>query len=338
MKDSLCFPGGRIRLLRDGLPAGSPVSEPLAAPLSFEQAAGAGVCPVGLPLASPLLHFSSLLGAIDEIFFPPENTTEALTPSARFPETGPVYLCGECSSSMDVARFLAGEDALPVWGSVLALSQRAGRGQLGRSWASPPGNVYAALRLPVVPPFTETAAAPALGGLIATTLAAMGYVIAMKWPNDMLRVCHSEQGPTWRKIGGILLEQRGDFLVAGIGINLISAPSASRMRKEHALEADCLGVPTSEEQPASALSLWARLVSGLVFWYGEEIIAKGKHAWLPLAERHLAFRGRRVLLADGPDEQEQVTGILEGLDLSGGLRLRVGSCDRICLSGSLYPA
>lgn len=336
MKSSLYFPGGKIRLLRDGLTSVSPVSEPLADPLSPEQAAASGLCPAGLPFAS--LRLSPFWEGVDEVFFSQENQAGTLNQSSGLPETGPVYLCGECSSSMDVARFLAGEDALPIWGSVLALSQRSGRGQLGRSWSSPPGNVYAALRLPLVPPFTETAAAPALGGLIATTLSALGFSIVMKWPNDLLRVCLSEQGPTWRKVGGILLEQRGDFLVAGIGINLVSAPSAPRMRTEHALEADCLGMPASGEFPVSALSLWARLVSGLVFWYGEEIITKGEHAWLSLAERHLAFRGKRVLLADGPGEQEQVTGILEGLDLSGGLRLRNGSRSTVCLSGSLYPA
>ena len=65
-----------------------------------------------------------------------------------------------------------------------------------------------------------------------------------------------------------------------------------------------------------------RLVSRIFFCYVEEIDAKGKTAWRSLAERHLAFLGQTVLLTDGPDEQERHTGILEGLDDFGGLRLR----------------
>ena len=130
---------------------------------------------------------------------------------------------------MDVARALAAHGQLPVWGSVLALSQRSGRGQLGRNWVSPEGNVYAALRLPQSHPFTGTAAAPAVGGLIAEALTHMGFAVHMKWPNDLPRREEQEEGPGWCKVGGILLEERPlprhgetpaeNLLVAGIGLN-----------------------------------------------------------------------------------------------------------------------
>ncbi|MEG2005803.1 MAG: hypothetical protein RR014_07195, partial [Bilophila sp.] len=161
-------------------------------------------------------------------------------PSGGTPEkTGlaaPLYLCGSATSSMDVARSLIAADQLPVWGSVLALQQSSGRGQLGRSWVSPQGNVYAALRLPLCPPFSETAAAPAVGGLLAEALAGLGFPTHMKWPNDLLQ----KHDGVWRKVGGILLEERGArgfgktsqrtqrgapaSLVAGIGFNLHSCP------------------------------------------------------------------------------------------------------------------
>ena len=75
----------------------------------------------------------------------------------------------------------------------------------GRNWVSPEGNVYAALRLPQRHPFTGTAAAPAVGGLIAEALAHMGFDVHMKWPNDLLRREEQEEGPGWCKVGGILL-------------------------------------------------------------------------------------------------------------------------------------
>ena len=98
----------------------------------------------------------------------------------------PVYLAGTVTSCLDVAHNLAQQNLLPEWGSVLAEQQSAGRGQLRRTWESPPGNIYATLRLPLQPPFHSGAAAPALGGLTAEALGNMGYRVQMKWPNDIL--------------------------------------------------------------------------------------------------------------------------------------------------------
>ncbi len=245
---------------------------------------------------------------------------------------------------MDVARVLAANGQLPVWGSVLTLSQRSGRGQLGRNWVSPEGNIYAALRLPERHPFTDTAAAPAIGGLLAEALTRTGFPVSMKWPNDLLQQDETiSEG--WRKVGGILLEERPllrhdapteTLLVAGIGLNLVSAPPAEQMRAQRAVPAGRLCSPQkADSDPLSAAGLWMRLVSRLFFCYVEEIDAKGPNAWHSLAERYLAFLGQTVLLTDGPDEQERHTGLLEGLDDFGGLRLRNREGTHSFLSGSL---
>ncbi|NCB27933.1 MAG: hypothetical protein EOM62_21150, partial [Bacteroidia bacterium] len=57
-----------------------------------------------------------------------------------------VYLCGPCSSALDVATHLAGQGSLDPWDSVLATRQWAGRGQMRRTWISQPGNLFAAWR------------------------------------------------------------------------------------------------------------------------------------------------------------------------------------------------
>ena len=253
----------------------------------------------------------------------------------------PVYLCGATSSSMDVARALAAADQLPVWGSVLAQSQKRGRGQFGRHWVSPEGNLYAALRLPLVPPFDGTAAAPAIGGLIAEALARLGFTVHMKWPNDLLQACCPDR-PGWRKVGGILLEERrgGAFgagmLIAGIGINLLLSPPESLMRAQRAVPAGCLQSNaiffTSQN---SVFDLWMRLVRRIFFCYVEEIDDKEKNAWRVLAERRLAFLGQSVLLADGPEDREQHRGVVAGLDDSGGLCLQSHGKTASFLSGSL---
>lgn len=243
-----------------------------------------------------------------------------------------VYVCGECASSLDMAHALGRGGQLPVWGSVLAAGQSAGRGQLGRVWHSPPGNVFAALRLPLEPPFTETAAAPALGALIIAALHDLGYAALLKWPNDI--VVHDGGA---RKAGGVLLEEREGRLVAGIGLNLVAAPPATALRERHALPGGCLrGKAPVPPRPAV---LWARLVSRMKFWYDHsphpEAPAAFAARWQALAERFLLHLGCEVTLIDGADEAERLRGIVVGLGPDGGLRLRADGAIRTVHSGSL---
>ena len=165
----------------------------------------------------------------------------------------PLYLAGHATSSLDVAQALAHRNLLPEWGAVLVLAQSAGRGQLRRAWASPPGNIYAALRLPTAWPLNTEAAATAVGGLFASALTQLGYAVSLKWPNDILQVQNEEfstssdgasvrpcSATAWVKAGGILLEERGGVLLAGVGLNISSAPPASALREGFALPAGVL--------------------------------------------------------------------------------------------------
>jgi len=149
----------------------------------------------------------------------------------------PVFIADSANSSLDIAHQLIQENIFPHFASVLCRNQKAGRGQLRRNWSSPEGNIYAALCLPNIPPFSTEAAAPALGGIIANALNTMGYEVFLKWPNDILQ---KKPDNTWQKVAGILLEERHDTLVAGIGINLNSAPSKSELRKDSFIEAGVL--------------------------------------------------------------------------------------------------
>lgn len=340
INDSTLRLNGIVRLLHEGV--APPSGESVAAPLSPDRAAASALWKGLTPLAPTPPSPVPAEGCpyLEQRFDVPDAGNGADT--IRLP--APLYLSGPATSSMDVARALALDGRLPVWGSVLALSQTSGRGQLGRRWVSPEGNVYAALRLPFLPPFTDTAAAPALGGLIAEALARLGYPVRMKWPNDLLQ--ETAEAPHWRKVGGILIEERPrrgpdgkaaePLLIAGIGLNLVSAPPESLMRAQRAVPAGRLASLThSAPFPDSVGGLWLRLVSRMFFCYVEEIDAKGKNAWRALAERHLAFLGQSVLLTDGPDDRERHSGILAGLDDFGGLRLRNREGTTRFLFGSL---
>lgn len=130
-----------------------------------------------------------------------------------------VHLFRSVGSTNDVARRLAEEGAASGT-AVLADEQLAGRGRLGRSWASPPGlGIWLSLivrprALPtpgVLPLNVALAVAHSLDRFLANKPA------MIKWPNDLLFA--------GRKLGGILCEAvwegaRPAFVVIGVGINV----------------------------------------------------------------------------------------------------------------------
>jgi BirA family transcriptional regulator, biotin operon repressor / biotin---[acetyl-CoA-carboxylase] ligase len=102
-------------------------------------------------------------------------------------------------------------------GVVLAAeSQTAGRGRLGRHWASPPraALTFSVLLLPRGVPPGSKGWIPLLAGVaVASALrSAAGVDARLKWPNDVL--VHGA------KVAGILAEQSGDAIVVGTGINV----------------------------------------------------------------------------------------------------------------------
>ena len=100
---------------------------------------------------------------------------------------------------------------------LVAERQTAGRGRRGREWVSPPGNLYAsglvALRPADPPPPTL-----ALVAGVAVHEALAVPELMLKWPNDVVHM------RSLAKISGILIERQGDWVVIGIGVNLVHAP------------------------------------------------------------------------------------------------------------------
>lgn len=127
------------------------------------------------------------------------------------------------ASTNDVVRELATAGA-PEGTVVVAERQEAGRGRLGRAWASPPGGIYFSFVLrPTLPPHQ-------LGHITLMTAVAVasairqstGVAATIKWPNDVL--------VDERKLVGILTEMTGEtdvvrFVIIGVGINANTSPS-----------------------------------------------------------------------------------------------------------------
>lgn len=122
------------------------------------------------------------------------------------------------SSTNEYLKRLAKSGA-PEGTVIIAEEQTAGRGRLGRSWASPKGGAWFSVLLrPPIP--VEQAGCISI--LIAVSLAKAlrerwGVLVGVKWPNDLY--------VNNKKLGGILVElssqgQQIEWLIVGIGINV----------------------------------------------------------------------------------------------------------------------
>ena len=246
-----------------------------------------------------------------------EGEAAAARPAERF------WLCGPCSSALDAAMHLAGRGELDVWDSVLASRQWSGRGQLRRGWVSEPGNLFAAWRLPVPSAPWQNMVSVLVGWALCEGLAEFGAPVRLKWPNDIL--LHG------RKAGGILIEERGDVVLAGIGLNLATCPDDAAMRRDRACEA---GVLADLSAPRSIFGRWFRLVNSARFRYSRELSESTPLEFSRSVEKVLAYLGAPVRVGDN---RSSVCGVFAGLSPDGGIILDAGA-ERLTLhSGSLRP-
>lgn len=209
-----------------------------------------------------------------------------------------------------IARLRTGE-VLPDGYWLRAETQTGGKGRSGRTWVSPPGNLYAStvINLAANDPPPQTLA-------LAMGLAVHEHVtgslmindhrkVLIKWPNDVL--------VRGAKVAGILLERSGNAIVVGIGINLAFAPEIAGR------ETACIAAlnPKYEAEPDYALTLLAsRVGNSLARWRSEGLA--------PLIQRW----GNAALPAGSPlsvntGDNEILRGTFGGLDPTGALLLRL---------------
>ncbi|WP_295479074.1 hypothetical protein [uncultured Sutterella sp.] len=231
-------------------------------------------------------------------------------------------------------RFAAGE--LPVFGSVFADRQTAGHGQYGRAWESREGNVHGAVRLPAKGVWASPASAAALAALIADELNALGFLVRLKWPNDLVVL----QGGRPAKAGGILIEERGGLLTAGVGLNLNWAPPVETLREGAALPPGRLAdADPTESAPAAreadSFVLWNRIVRRIAAEDPAALLLD----WREAAAGRLLWQGETVEVADpeGPGSG-RLEGRLLGLSETGELVLQAGARTFSLIRGSIARA
>ena len=260
-----------------------------------------------------------------------------LTPPAGIPANGFIY--GRVSSTFDRAWKLLRHGLLPVWGFAMAAVQTKGRGQLRRRWSSEPGNLYVTFRLPE--DMNVEAGALLTGYLLQRALAALGAAVQVKWPNDLIQ--------DGCKVGGILLEERGGVVLAGMGLNFAHAPGrpepAAGEEGTHFFPA---GVLRSENnlintRPPAMLNVWLELVKQITLSYEQDLACRSLEQRLALLENCLAFKGAVVTVhepgfsdADSSCHEHRVSGQIMGLGPKGELRILLSSGrERLLHSGSL---
>lgn len=172
-------------------------------------------------------------------------------------------------------------DEYPEGTTVIAATQTAGKGRLGRRWVSPRGNLYFSILLkPRVPLDTlsqlSLVAGLALGETIKHYLKEK-HIISLKWPNDVLI--------NGQKVAGILVET--DMVACqidtcpcflGIGVNFINYPEFT------AYPATCLkdymdNVPSME----NFLESYVINLSSMYSIWQKKGFMKLKNDWLELA-------------------------------------------------------
>jgi len=235
----------------------------------------------------------------------------------------PVFLADACASCLDLAWQLAAEGRFPVWASALALTQHAGRGRMGRTWRSPPGNLHAAWRLPDLDSPWQDLASLLVGDAVRHALDAMGVPVCLKWPNDLM----IEN----RKLGGILIEEREGRVMAGIGINLVAVQPASDPDETDDLPAACLADAGMKADPPA---FYASLRPVAMARIRETLSCGRPDMLLDRVWNHLAFKGRQVRVQTGA---EIFSAVMTGLSPCGGLILTTPNGSRVIRSGSLRP-
>ncbi len=229
----------------------------------------------------------------------------------------PILLTGPASSSLDCAWYWLQAGEFPPGASVLSLSQWAGRGQFGRNWISPIGNLYAAWR---VPDRLAEAEGPALalrmGYAVVRVLTELGLPVRLKWPNDVVL--------DGTKVAGLLCEQRDDVIMAGLGINVVSSPLQDDLREDHVM-------------PAGSLRQWAIDLPPLDLWLWVRSVAEAcLHRPPPIAalEGSMACLGQWVEVRAGG--APAFLGRVLGVTGQGALRVGTPAGERHLVSASIF--
>jgi BirA family biotin operon repressor/biotin-[acetyl-CoA-carboxylase] ligase len=220
------------------------------------------------------------------------------------------------TSTLDMVHELAAEGA-PGGTVVLADEQVKGRGREGRRWHSPRGAgiLLGYLHRPVQEPVSGVLALR-VGLAVGETLAVLGFLPRLKWPNDVVLGDH--------KVGGILCETRtgndgAAWVSVGVGLNVHGPVPAEVVERAGALDEVKPGI--------TRLAVLEELIPRLHQLRSGSALSDAEQA----AYRRLDWlAGREVV--------EPLAGRVSGVDPDGALVVETGSGMRRVLAGTVVVA
>ena len=248
---------------------------------------------------------------------PPWNdqAVQALTSHVRrlCPDAGIEVVAHIDSTNSELMRRGHGRDNPPTL--LVALSQSAGRGRMGRAWQSQPGAGLTFSWGMHLAPTDWSGLSLAVGLALVDALDPDGqWGLQLKWPNDL---CWQSAGAV-RKLGGILIETQ------------MAAASAETPARRWCVVGVGLNMQTPDIDGAGLAPVGWREITGEATPPGPDLLqacmttlvpamqAFEGHGFGPLAERFAqrdALRGQTVVLSDGR------SGTAQGVDAQGALRV-----------------
>jgi len=230
------------------------------------------------------------------------------------PFAAPVFHAATVSSTMDVARDLAGRGE-PHGTVISADFQESGRGRNKRPWAGERGQSllftillrYAASSIPSALTLKTGLAVSLAVEDLAPVLS--GRVL-VKWPNDVM-LCPGT-GAAAVKIAGILTEADGKTVYIGVGVNVAQRdfPEAHRAKAASIIQA------VDNLPDGARFALLEKILARLY----REIECGAAAAWRQRLTQRLYKKGRQVIFAPGAADSDcLVEGELSGLGPGGEL-------------------
>ncbi len=218
-----------------------------------------------------------------------------------------------------IARLSRGE-ALRGGDWLIADRQVAGRGRLGREWRDGSGNFMGSTAVAISagdPPAHTLAlvAGIAVHQAVSCHLPDPGMLM-LKWPNDLLL--------DKAKLAGILLERRGDHVIVGIGVNLVSAP---QLPDRTTVSLADLELAVARDRFADDLA--RSFDAELALWR-----CAGLHETVTRWTQRGPVPGTSLIV--NPGTEDRIVGEYRGLNADGALLLRLaGGADRAIHAGEV---
>lgn len=243
-----------------------------------------------------------------------QEAIQALLRTKRFGRA--LHVLQKTTSTNHEAMKLAQQGA-PDGTVLVAETQTAGKGRLGRSWYSPPGdNLYCSVILrhrpaddlagwlSVIPLLSAVAVARAVQRLA-------DLKPSLKWPNDIL------VGD--RKLGGLLCESSlsgpsTTFVVVGIGLNV----NGSREGFPEDIREIATSIAAETGRQCDRTSLLASILLELEL-YSETLLSRPPETFLSEYARLCATLGRRVRVS--LSEGQTIEGLADSIAPDGSLRI-----------------